>query len=270
MSFSATEAAFEGFRVTRQNPLSVLVWAGLWLVGLIVAVMILGPMTMPYASEIEAAQGDIAALSPGAVTALSLGMLAVLPILLGLQAILAPAVYRAVYAPQTKRIGYLQFGLVELRTLGVVAVLAVLSIILNLVGEAAVGFSKQIGGIAAALAVNLAVFVFTTWISVRLVLTAPLVLRRKGLPFGDSWRMTAKVFWPVLGVFFLSLAMTLLVLLLLVLIGWPLYAALTMGGAMAAIPGLLLLLLMGLGIALVSVLLWAPFASVVQQLDTQG
>ncbi len=47
MSFSATEAAFEGFRVTRQNPLSVLVWAGLWLVGLIVAVMILGPMTMP-------------------------------------------------------------------------------------------------------------------------------------------------------------------------------------------------------------------------------
>ena len=86
MSFSATEAAFEGFRVTRQNPLSVLVWAGLWLVGLIVAVMILGPMTMPYASEIEAAQGDIAALSPSAVRALSLGMLAVLPVLLALQA----------------------------------------------------------------------------------------------------------------------------------------------------------------------------------------
>ena len=125
MSFSATEAAFEGFRVTRQNPLSVLVWAGLWLVGLIVAVMILGPMTMPYASEIEAAQGDVAALSPSAVSALSLGMLAVLPVLLALQAILAPAVYRAVYAPQAKRIGYLQLGKVELRTLAVVAVLGV-------------------------------------------------------------------------------------------------------------------------------------------------
>ena len=82
--------------------------------------------------------------------------------------------------------------------------------------------------------------------------------------------MTAKVFWPVLGVFFLSLAMTLLVLLLLVLVGWPLYAALTMGGGMAAIPGLLLLLLMGLGMALVSVLMWAPFASIVQQLDTRA
>ena len=147
MSFSATEAAFEGFRVTRQNPLSVLVWAGLWLVGLIVAVMILGPMTMPYASEIEAAQGDVAALSPSAVSALSLGMLAVLPVLLVLQAILAPAVYRAVYAPQAKRIGYLQLGKVELRTLAVVAVLGVLSIVLNLGGEAAVTFSKQVGGV---------------------------------------------------------------------------------------------------------------------------
>lgn len=270
MSFSATEAAFEGFRVTRQNPLSVLVWAGLWLVGLIVAVMILGPMTMPYASEIEAAQGDVAALSPSAVSALSLGMLAVLPVLLVLQAILAPAVYRAVYAPQAKRIGYLQIGKVELRTLAVVAVLGGLSIMLNLGGEAAVTFSKQVGGVTAAFVVNTAVFVFTTWISVRLMLTAPLVLRRKGLPFRDSWRMTAKVFWPVLGVFFLSLAMTLLVLLLLVLVGWPLYAALTMGGAMAAIPGVLLLLLMGLGTALVSVLMWAPFASIVQQLDTRA
>lgn len=39
---------------------------------------------------------------------------------------------------------------------------------------------------------------------------------------------------------------------------------------MAAIPGLLLLLLMGLGMALVSVLMWAPFASIVQQLDTRA
>lgn len=270
MSFSATEAAFEGFRVTRQNPLSVLVWAGLWGIGLIAVLMILGPITMPYASEIEAAQGDVTALSPSAVTALSLGMAAVLPVLLGLQAILAPAVYRAVYARQTKRIGYLQLGLIELRTLAVVVLLAILSIVLNLGGEAAVTLSKQVGGVAAAFAVNLAVFAFTTWISVRLMLTAPLVLRRKGLPFRDSWRMTAKSFWPVLGVFFLSLAMTLLVLLLLVLIGWPLYTALTMGGAFAAIPGVLLLLLMGLGMALISVLMWAPFASVVQQLDGQG
>lgn len=267
MSISATEAAFEGFRVTRQNPLSVLVWAGLWLIGLIITVFIIGPLTAPYASEMEAAKGDIAALSPDAMKALSVAVFAVLPVMLALQAVLAPAVYRAVLEPEPKRIGYLRLGGVEVRMLGVVGLLALLSIGLNLGGEALVAFSKQTGGMATALVVNLAVFIFTTWVSVRLLLAAPLVMRRKGLPFQESWRMTGRVFWPVLGVFLLSFAMTMLVLLLLVLIGWPLSAALALGGAAAVVPALLLMLLMGLGMALVSVLMWAPFAAVVGQLD---
>ena len=42
MTVSATEAAFEGFRVTRRNPGVVLIWAGVWLIGLIGLIWLVG------------------------------------------------------------------------------------------------------------------------------------------------------------------------------------------------------------------------------------
>jgi len=268
MTISATEAAFEGFRVTRHNPLAVLLWGGVWLIGLIAVMLVAAPMIAPFASEFEAAAGDVNALSPDATRALTIAMLAVLPVMLLVQAVLAPAVYRAVLEPEARRFAYIRLGRVEARMLGVVVLLALLSVGLNAGGEALTGLARQAGGMLAALAVSFATFAFTIWISVRLLLAAPLVLRRKGLPIRESWRMTAGVFWPLLGVYLLSIAMTLLVVLLLVLIGWPLTAVLAGGGAGAAIPAVLLFLLIALGMALVSVLMWAPFAAVVGQIDT--
>lgn len=267
MSFSATEAAFEGFRVTRQNPLAILLWACIWLIGLIVATLFAAPFISPFMAEIEASAGDVNALSAGALQAVSMAMLAAIPVMAILQAVLAPAVYRAVLQPEARRFAYIRLGMTEIRMLAVVALLSLLSLGLNAAGEGATAVARSTGGLVMATVVNLVLLVVTIWVTVRLSLVAPLVMRRPGLPFREGWRLTDRLFWPLLGVMLLSLAMTMLVGLLLFLIGWPMSAALQAGGVGAAGPAVLLLLLIALGVTLVSVLLWAPFAAAVGQLD---
>lgn len=265
MRISATEAAFEGFRVTRQNPAAVLLWAVFWLVGLIVGTLIAAPAILPHMAELEAAKGDVNALSPEALQGFALAMAGFLPPLVLVQALVAPAVYRAVLQPQDRRFGFLRLSMTEARMLGVLAVLAVIQVGLNIGADLATRGANAAGGLGAAALVNLVTFALTVWVAARLSLVAPLTMVRSGLPILEGWKRSGPIVWPLIGVFFLSLAMSLLVGLLLALIGWPLSAA--MSGAGAAVASLMLIILMGLGFALITVLLWSPFAAVVKQLE---
>lgn len=265
MRISATEAAFEGFRVTRQNPTAVLLWAVFWLVGLIVGALIAAPMILPHMSALEAAKGDINALSSEALQALALAMAGFLPPLILVQALVAPAVYRAVLQPEDRRFGFLRLGKTEARMLGVLVVLAVIQIGLNIGADLATRGAGAVGGLGAAAIVNLVTFALTVWIAARLSLIAPLTMTRSGLPILEGWKRSGPIVWPLIGVVFLSLAMSLLVGLLLALIGWPLSAA--SSGAGAGFAALLMMMLMGLGFALITVLIWSPFAAIVKQLE---
>lgn len=265
MSFSATDAAFEGFRVTRQNPTAVLLWAVAWLIGLVVSALIAAPIMGPHMSELQAANGDVNALSPEALQAFILAMAGFLPPLILVQALVAPAVYRAVLQPDARRFGYIRIGKTEARMLGVLVGLAAIQIGSNIGADLLVRGANAVGGIGAAMVVNLATFALTVWLAARLSLVAPLVMVRPGLPIREGWKLSGPMVWSLLGVLFLSLAMALLVGLLLALIGWPLSAA--MGGAGAGVASLLLMILMGLGAALLTTLIWSPFAAIVKQLE---
>lgn len=264
MSFSPTEAAFEGFRVTRVNPLPILLWALVWLVGLFVASLAAVPVAAPYAAEIQAAAGDPNALSAEATRAVYLMTAIAAPFVIGVQSIVSAAVYRAVLEPENKAFGYLRLGRDELRLLMVTVILTAINFMVSGASEFLVKFSSETVGLFGAFLFNLLGLALSVFLSVRLSLIAPLTLKRHKFSFAEGWRLSGRLFWPLLGIVVLAFVMALLVVVLLFLIGWPLAAALGGGGVGALIPNLLLLLLIPFGAMLVSVLLWTPFAATVR------
>lgn len=264
---SMTEAAFEGFRVTRRHPGAVLLWAAVWLVGFVAMLIAAAPFIAPWMDEIATAQGGPETLSEGAQRAVQLAGYAFAPVALLIQAVLLPAVYRAVLRPEERRFGYLRLGRDEARILLVSIALAVVSLALNLAGGWLERQAAAAVGLPAGLLVALAVFVVTLIFSVRVSLIAPLTFARRQLSFVEGWRASGPRFWPLLGLTVIVLTMAIVVMILLVLIGWPLWILVgAPGGAAAGVGALLMLCLMAFGMALVSTITWAPFAVVAGEL----
>lgn len=270
MTVSATEAAFEGFRVTRHNPGVVLIWAAVWMVGLIAAGLATFPILSPWVPEMATANGDPSKLSTTALNAISQAGFAVLPVVLLIQTVLMPAVYRAVLRPAPKGIGYLRLGRDELRMFVVALGLGAVSVVLNLISSGLESVAIQMMGMGGAMLVSTVVFAISIVITVRLSLVAPITLLRGKISFAEGWHVSARWFWPLLGITVLSLTMAAIVVILLVMIGMPLQLAVTgaagAAGPLSLISALLLLLLIPVGAALVTTILWAPFAALCRNL----
>lgn len=268
MTVSATAAAFEGFRVTRQHIGAVMVWAAVWLVGLIVMVAASLPLIAPYMAEIVATGGDPEGLSTAAAAGIQRAGLIFIPVALLLQGLLSPAVYRAVLRPDQKGVAYLRLGADEGRVLIVALVAGGVSIALNLGGMWLENWAMQTMGLVARLLVSLVVFIVLVIFGVRLSLIAPMTFLKRHLAFKEGWRASGRLFWPLLGVSVLALTMAAVVALLLFVIALPLQAA-TAGQAAspgAAAGALLMLALMPFGAALIATILWAPFAAMCRDL----
>lgn len=261
---SMTEAAFEGFRVTRRHPGAVLLWAAVWLVGFVAMLVAAAPFLAPWMDEIATAEGGgPETLSAGAQRAIQLAGFAFMPVALLIQAVLLPAAYRAVLRPEERRFGYLRIGRDEARILLVSITLAVVSVALNIAGGWLEHLATTSAGLPAGLLVSLAVFVVTLIFSVRASLIAPLTFARRKLSFIEGWRASGPRFWPLLGLTVIVATMAIVVMILLILIGWPLWTIVAgPGGAAAGIGALLMLGLMAFGMALVSTIAWTPFAVV--------
>lgn len=264
MSVSATEAAFEGFRLTRQRPGAIALWGAVWLVGLIVMMFAILPFVAPWMEEIAAAQGDATKLSAEATAALQRGTLSFIPIAILLQGLLATAVYRAVLRPGEKSFGSMRVGKDEGRVLLVSVATAVVSGVLNFGGEWLAQLAGASAGPVASFGVALVVMIALIALSVRLSLIAPLTFARRKLAFREGWAASGRMFWPLLGLSVIVMTLCIVVVLLLVLIGWPLQIA--VGSAAAPIGAIFMLILMPLGMAMVSTLAWAPFAAICREL----
>ena len=264
---SMTEAAFEGFRVTRRHPGAVLLWAAVWLVGFVAMLVAAAPFMAPWMNEIATTQGGPETLSAGAQRAVQMAGFAFAPVALLIQAVLLPAAYRAVLRPEERRFGYLRLGRDELRILVVSIALAIASVALNIAGGWLERVAAAGAGLPAGLLVSLAVFVVTLIFSVRVSLIAPLTFARRKLAFTEGWRASGPRFWPLLGLTVIVMTMAIVVIILLVLIGWPLWIIVgAPGGPAAGVGALLMLCLMAFGMALVSTIAWTPFAVIAGEL----
>ncbi|MDP3749679.1 MAG: hypothetical protein Q8Q88_21830 [Phenylobacterium sp.] len=241
-AFSATDAAFEGFRITREKPKVLLIWAGFYLIiSLLMPVLLVtmgGQNLMALEAQAnnpnadpQAALANLAALGP---------LYAILiPVGLAVQAVLAAAVYRAILRPEDTGFGYLRLGQDELR-------LTVLTLIYFLLSLAAVTIVVLLGGIGAGVAygllgspllgVGLGLFFLglLLYVAVRLSLAPVITFAERRISVFESWGLTKGQFWKLLGAYILAIASVVVVLLLAMVI-FMAVAAILAGGDIASV-----------------------------------
>jgi hypothetical protein len=264
MSFSATEAAFEGFRVTRHHPVAVLAWALVSLLSLFAMYLMVAPILSPIAGEFQAIMASGGKLEPSLAlqTQLSYAALATVPVSMVAQAILMPAVYRAMTSTGRDKFGFLRLGRDELRTLGALVIVTIVSLIVSQGGEllATLALASGVGGVA--LLIQVAAIVIGIYLSVRLVFVVPAAFVEGRIDLKAGWEATAGLFWSLLGMAIIAGFMACIVMLLLGIVALPVSVGVMSGGAatpasLVALCGLMLL--MSLAVALSMTILAAPF-----------
>ncbi|SFS45003.1 hypothetical protein [Brevundimonas viscosa] len=232
MAFSATDAVFEGFRVVRRRPMTLVWWSLFYMVVMALVMAAIGGSLIRLVNAAEALE---AAGTPSPEDFMPIFQLymsvfaVVLPISLAAGAVVYAAVSRAVLRPEESRFGYLRFGMDEVRVLVVTVALGLMFMALGGVTFTLVGI---VGGLAASLEapwlwlvavlLGLAALGGLIWLGVRLCLAVPITVGERRIAILDSFRLTRGRFWPLLGMAILAGVLSLVVGLLGSLVLTPL------------------------------------------------
>ena len=237
MTFSATDAAFEGFRMVRRHPLAVVFWTALYLMAFAAFFSAFGASLASILASTETLQGteptpaDLEGLSQ---TYLSLFAL-VAPLGLVLGAVLNAAVARAVVRPQDRSFGYLRLGMDELRVLAVTLVMAIIigvgTMVLFTVVGICVGLAAAVNvglGWLTGIVLGLGAVAAVVWIMVRLSLAVPITVAERRISLFDSFGLTRGHSLSLLGMGVIAFIMSILVGMLMGVVALPL--TMTTGG----------------------------------------
>jgi hypothetical protein len=230
MTFSATEAAFEGFRIVRRHPLAIVFWALAYLIFFGAFFALFGGSLASLMATTESLEGSQP--SPQEIEALGqtyIGFMGLaLPLGLVIGAVLNAAVARAVLRPQEKSFGYMRLGGDELRVLVVSIVIGIVVGAVSFVLFAIVGVGATLAGqsnpglgVLVGVLLGLAAIVVICWLSIRLSLAVPItVAERRIAPF-ESFALTRGQTLPILGMAIIAVIMSILVSLLGTIIALP-------------------------------------------------
>lgn len=230
MTFSATEAAFEGFRLVRRHPLVILFWGLAYLVMFAVLFALFGGSLASIVATTESLQGTQP--SPGDLEALGQtwgGLIwLVVPLSLVIGAVLNTAIARAIVRPADRAFGYLRLGADELRVIVVSVVMGLLigvasALLLVTVGFGA-GLAAQVNqglAVLAAVVLGLGAIALLIWVSLRLSLAVPITVAERRIALFNSFALTRGRTAPLLGMAVLSFVMYILVSLLGTIIAMP-------------------------------------------------
>lgn len=238
MAFSATEAAFEGFRLVRRNPLALVAWTVLYALTSLGALFAMRPALEQLVGLQERADALEQAAAPelDALWALladfggiMMQMIWLIPVAMLIEAMLLAAVARGVLTPKNGRLGYLGLGMDEVRVLIVTFVLGLLMTLLwcvALIGVGMMVFAVRLaggGGWAALVGLIAAIGVvcLMIWLAVRLSLAVPITVAERRFAFFDSFRVTKGRFWPLLGMAIIAGVMVMIVYLVSMMVSVP-------------------------------------------------
>jgi hypothetical protein len=240
-AFSATDAAFEGFRITREKPKILLIWAGFYLVSSFLMPILMITMGGQNLMALEAAANDRNADPAAAMAnfaALAPLYAVLLPVGLLVQTMLAAAIYRAMLRPSDNGFGYLRLGRDELRLAILTAIYFVLAMIavmvVVVVGGVTAGVASTLMG-SPAIGVGLGLFFLGLlfYVAVRLSLAPVATFAERRLAIFESWRLTKGQFWRLFGAYLLAICSVIVVLLLASVIFMAI-AAIASGGDLAS------------------------------------
>ncbi len=239
MSFSATDAAFEGFRVVRRNPIALVAWTLVYLIYTVGALFASGGMMKSMAvwmEQMEALENGPAPTSPEAFAPIMESylqamshMVWTIPVSMIVSAILMAAISRAVLSSGTGSFGNIRLGMDELRVFVVTLVICILTAIVAtivfvlaaVIGGFAIAAMEGWGGLVMALAL-LAAGAFVIWLSVRWSLAVPITVAEKRVAIFDSFNLTKGRFWPLLGMALIAGVMACVIALLASVVTMPL------------------------------------------------
>jgi hypothetical protein len=213
-SFSASDAALEGFQLLRSHWRLVVGWALfnlLAMVAVVIAFVIIGVVTVMVAGGDSRAFGQAVG---GPVVSLAT---------IGIQLVIGAAVYRLIFRPQERGFLYLRFGPDELRSIAA-AVIFVAGIGALALLAAWIGGLLRPMGLAGPIIVALVAIVVGYWLMMRLGLVLPMCVAERRLDFVRSWRLTRSHGWALTGMTLLAGSLTLLVTVLV----WGLFFILTL------------------------------------------
>ena len=237
MAFSASDAAFEGFRLVRRNPMALVAWA------LLYAALSLGSLfAMAGATDTLIAWGErmeaLESASPTTEEVLAafqgmgevmLSVAWLLPVSIAVSAMLMAAVARAVLNPRAGGFGYLRLGMDELRVFVVTLVLGILMFCAWMAVVLLVGVLSGIAGASGAEWMWLLVVLgalggvaAVIWLTVRLSLAVPITVAENRFAFFDSFAVTRGKFWSLLGMAVIAFVMVLVISLLAMVVTLPL------------------------------------------------
>ncbi|MEH6663682.1 MAG: hypothetical protein V7678_02430 [Brevundimonas sp.] len=231
MAFSAADCAFEGFRVARRTPVTILIWALAYIVFTALVFALVGGSfvaLMAAASDLQGVTDPTPADLEPMLAAYS-GIIWIMPLSLIFSAVLYAACLRTVLRPAEKAFGYLRLGMDEVRVFVVTLVLSILAGIAGLVVFGIAGVLAGLAGAAAgdaggliAFVLILAAVVFFIWLAVRFSLALPITVAEKKFAIFDSWNATKGHVWGLVGMTLIVIVMAIVVSILASIIILPL------------------------------------------------
>lgn len=242
MAFSATESAFEGFRLAKRSPFTIVIWALFYIVITALVIAVAGSSLsefMQLASRMESGGEPTDAEAMAFLSAYFSMIGLILPISLILGSVSYAAVNRAVVRPSESAFGYLRIGMDEFRVIVVSLVLTIVlglgfglagGLIFGVLGAVVsmMGENAGIGAILIAVAV-VAFICLVIWVAVRLSLALPITVAERRIAIFDSWKLTKGHFWGLLGMSILAWVLCLVVQILLSIILMPILFAVSGG-----------------------------------------
>ena len=235
--FSPTDAAFEGFRLTKEKPGAVLIWSAIFAATILVASMLI---VMGLAPKLAGAASNLDTDNPAAVMAalskVAPVLLALLGVWVGLSAIISAAIYRRVLTPEESRNAYLRLSADKARQVGALflCLLAAMgfSIVLSIVIVAplqAAGAGRIPLFVGDALILSLQI-----WFGLRLSMLAPMTFDTKKIDLRGAWRLTKGQMWRLLSMYILAITFAAIVYFLITVVSTALAVGVA-GGDMGVI-----------------------------------
>ena len=230
MAFSATESAFEGFRLARRAPMAILLWALFYLVLTAVVALAFGGMFVDFFQNIERLETSGAEPTMADVAPLLSFYAVLIPGAIIVGSVIYGAVNRAVLRPEERAFGYMRFGGDELRIIAVSLILMLLffgiTLGLGLVVGIVVGVLSAVAGDAAtwlAIPAVIALYAAIIWFAIRFSLAIPITMAERRIAVFESWRMTKGHFWGLFGMMLLAVVMSFVVYFLFALVAAPIF-----------------------------------------------